>query len=86
MKNFKWFKDISTFDESIINNYNEERIQNILLKVDVQYLENPHNLYNDLLFFHKRMKIEKVEKPLANLHENEYVIQKNKFKAYILNH
>ena len=53
MKNFKWVKDISTFDESIINNYNEERIQNILLKVDVQYPENLHNLYNDLLFFIK---------------------------------
>ena len=31
------------------------------------------------------MKIEKVEKPLANLHENEYVIHKTNLK-HILNH
>ena len=44
-------------------------------KVDVQYLEKLHELYNDLPFLPERMKIEKVEKPAANLHDKtEYVI------------
>ena len=36
---------------------------------DVQYPKNLHNLNYGLLFLLKRMKIEKVEKLVANLHE-----------------
>ena len=45
------------------------------LEVDVQYLEKLREFYNDLLFLPERMKIEKVEKLLPNLHDQtEYVI------------
>ena len=39
----------------------------ILQKFDVQYLEKLPELYNDLTFLPKRMKIEKVEKLAATL-------------------
>ena len=45
------------------------------LEVDVQYPEKLHELHNDLSFLPERMKIEKVEKLVTNLHE--------KFKASI---
>ena len=44
----------------------------IFLEFDVQYLEKLHELHNDLPFLPERMKIEKVEKFVINLHE--YVI------------
>ena len=68
-KNFKWINDISKFDESFIKGYNEERDKGYFLEVDVQFLENLHNLHNDLPSFPERMNIEKVEKLVANLHD-----------------
>ena len=42
---------------------------------EVQYPENLNNLHNDLPFLPERMKIEKVEKLVANLHDKtQYVI------------
>ena len=44
--------------------------------MDVHYLQKLHELHNNLPFLPKRMKIEKVEKLVANLHDkNEYVIR-----------
>ena len=61
-------------------------MKDIFLKVDNQYLKNLNELYNDLLFLPERMKIEKVEKFVANLHEKtEYVIQIRNLKQK-LNH
>ena len=61
-------------------------MKNIFLEVDVQYLEKLHELHNDLPFLPERMKIEKVEKLLDNLHDKtEYVIHIRNFKQ-ALNH
>ena len=48
VKNFKWVKDISKFDESFKKNYNEERDKGYFLEADVQYSESLHNLHHDL--------------------------------------
>ena len=42
-------------------------IKDVSLEVDVQYPKILHNLHNDLPFLPERMKIEKVEKVVANL-------------------
>ena len=61
--------------ESFIKNYNEEIDEGYLFGVDIQYLKNLYNLRNDLPFFPERIKIENIEKVVANLHEKtEYVI------------
>ena len=45
------------------------------LEFDVQNLEKLHEPHNDLPFLLRKMKIEKVEKLVANLHDKtEYVI------------
>ena len=54
---------------------NHDNDEGYFLEVDVQYLENLNNLHNDLPFSPERMKIEKVKKLGANLHDKgEYVI------------
>ena len=70
VKNFKWVKDISKFDERFIKGCNEASDIGFFLEVYVQYPENLHNLHNE------RMKIEKVEKHVDDLRDKtKYVIQ-----------
>ena len=83
---FVWIKDTSQFNEDFIKNYNEESDEGYFLDVDVQYPEKLHELHNDLPFLPERMKIEKVEKLVANLHDKtEYVIHIRNLKQ-ALNH
>ena len=57
----------------LIKNYTEESDEGYFLEVDV-HLEKLHELHNNSPFLPKRMKIEKVEKLVANLHDKtEYV-------------
>ena len=62
-------------NEDFIKNYNDESDEGYFLEVYVQYLEKLHELHNDLPFLPEKMKIEKFEKLVANLHdETEYFI------------
>ena len=73
---FEWIEDTFQFNEDFMKNYDEESDEEYFLEVDVQYLEKLHELHNELTFLPKRMKIKKVEKPVANLHDKtEYVIR-----------
>ena len=50
-------------------------MKDIFLKLMFNILKKLHELHNDLPFLRERMKIEKVEKSVANLHEKtEFVI------------
>ena len=69
VNNFKWVEDISEVDESFIKSYNGESDEGCFLELNIQYPENVHNLQTDLPFLPERMKIEKVEKLVANLHD-----------------
>ena len=56
-------------------NYNEESDEEHFLEVDVQCLQKLYELHNDLEFLPEKMKVEKVEKLVANLHDKtDYVI------------
>ena len=56
------------------------------MEVVVQYLEKLYELHNDLPFLPERIKIEKVKKLVATLHDKiEYVIHIRNFKQ-ALNH
>ena len=75
VKNFEWMKDTSRFNEDFIKNYNKESDQGYFLEFNVQFLEKLHEHHNDLLLLPERMKIEKVVKLVANLHDKtEYII------------
>ena len=86
VNNFEWIEDTSQFNEGFIKNYNEESDEGYFVEVDVQYPEKLHELHNDLLFLPERMKIEKVEKLVTDLHDKtEYVIHIRNLKQR-LNH
>ena len=86
VNNFKRIKDTSQFNEDFIKNYTEERNKGYFLEVHVQYTEKLHELQNDLPLLPERMKIEKLKKLVANLHDKtEYVIHIRSLKQ-ALNH
>ena len=75
VSNFEWVEDTLQFNEDFIKNYNEESDEGYFLKIDVQYPKKLHELHNDLPFLLERMKIEKIGKLIANLHDKtEYFI------------
>ena len=52
-------------------------------EAEAQYPEKVHELHNDLPFLLERMKIEKVEKLVANLHDKaEYIIHIRNLKKH----
>ena len=83
---FEWIEDTSQFNEDFMKNYNEEIDEGYFLEVDVQYSEKLHEIHSDLPFLAERIKFEKVEKLVTNLHDKtEYVIHIRNLKQ-ALNH
>ena len=58
VNNFQRIEESSQFNKDLTNNYNVESNEKYFVEVNVQYLENLHNIYNDLPFLPKRIKIE----------------------------
>ena len=75
VNNFEQIKDTSQINKDFIKSYNKDSDEGYFLQVDVQYLEKLSKLHNDLPFLPGRMKIGKVEKLVADLHDKTgYVI------------
>ena len=75
VNNFEWMKDTCQFNEDFIKNYTKESYKRYFLEVYRQYLEKLHEFHNDLSFLPERIKIEKVEKFIANLQDKtEFVM------------
>ena len=85
VNNFQWIEDTSQFNEDFIKSYNEESDKDYFLEVDVKYIQALHELHNNLEFLPERIKIEKVEKLVTNLHGTKYVIHISNLKQ-TLNH
>ena len=86
VNNFEWIKGTSQFNEDFIKNYNEESVEGCFLEVDVHCLKILHEIHNDLPSLPEIMKIEKVGKLLANLHDKtEYVIHIRNLKQALNN-
>ena len=64
---FKWIHDVSEIDEKFIKNYDENSDKGYILEVDVKYPRKLHDLYSDLPFLPKRIKIDKCKKLVCNL-------------------
>ena len=85
LNNFAWIEGTFQFNEDFIKSYNEESDE-YFLEFDVQYPENLYDLRNGLPFLSERMKIEKVEKLVAKLHDKtNYVIHTRNLEQ-ALNH
>ena len=63
------------FNEDFIKNYDEDSDKGYILEVDVEYPKNLLDLRSDLSFLLERMKINKCNKLVCNLHDkNSYVV------------
>ena len=72
---FKWVEDTSEINEEFIKNYDENNDKGYILEVDVKYSKKLHDLNSDLPFLSERMKIDKCEKLVCNLHnKKKYVV------------
>ena len=66
-------KHVSKFDEEFIKNYDEDSNKGYILKVDIEYPKDLHNLHSDLPFLSKRIKIKKCNKLVYNLHDKKRI-------------
>ena len=72
------------FNANFPKSYNNETSEGYFLEVIVQYSENFYDFLNNLPFLPERMRIEKVEKLVANLHDKEeYVIHTRNLKQVL---
>ena len=83
---FEWIKNTSQFKEDFMKNYNEKIDKSYFFEVDAQYLEKFLELHNDLPFLPERMKIEKVEKLVANFHDKTEHVNHIRNLKQALNH
>ena len=67
--NHNWYEDTSQFIRNFIENFNEDSDEGYFVKAGFQYPENLHKRDNDLPVLPERIKIEKVEKHVANLYD-----------------
>ena len=57
---FKWVIDVSKIDEEFIKNYDNGDGIGYILKVDIEYPKELHDLHGGLPFLRERMKINKL--------------------------
>ena len=86
VNNFEWIQDTSQSNEDFIKNHNEETDEGYFLEVDIKYLEKLHEVHNDLSFLPERMKIDKVEKYVANLDDKSEYVRHIRNLQQTLNH
>ena len=68
-------KNVATFDEDFIKNYDENSDKGYIIEVDVEYPQKLLNLHSDWLFLAERMKIKKCNILRCNLYDKkEYVV------------
>ena len=66
-------EDLSEFEEGFIKVYNQKNSEECFLEVDIQYPDELHELYNDLLFYQKEWKLKRPKRPKLI-----YTIKRNK--------
>ena len=68
-------KNMFNFNEYFIKYYDEDSDKGYILEVDIKYPKNLHDLHSDLRFLPERMKINKGNKLVCNLHDKKnYVV------------
>ena len=66
---------VNSFNKDFMKTYNVESDKEYFFEVDIQYLENLHNLQSDLPILSETIITEKIQKLASSLHYNaEYVI------------
>ena len=86
VNDFKWIEDTSEINEEFVKNYDENNDKGYILEVDVKYPKKLHDLHSDLPFLPRRLKIDKSEKLVCNLHNKKKYVVHIKSLKQALNH
>ena len=86
VNNFKWIEDTSKINEKFIKNYYENSGKRYILEVDVKYPEELPDLHSDLPVLPKKMKIDKCNKLVCDLHNKKKYVVHIKSLKQALNH
>ena len=73
-------------NEEFIKNYNENSYKGYIQEVDVKYPKKLHDLHRDLPFLPKKMKIDKCNKQVCDLHNKKKYVAHIKSLKQALNH
>ena len=71
---FKWVKKVSRIDEDFIMNFEEDSNKGYIIEIDIEYPRELHKLHSNLPFFSERMKINKCNKLVCNLHDKKTML------------
>ena len=72
---FKWVNDISGINEKFVKSYDKKNSdKGYILEVDVDYPSRLHKLHSDMPFLPERMKINKTQKLVCNLHDKKNML------------
>ena len=84
---FKWVNDISGINEKFVKSYDKKNSdKGYILEVDVDYPSKLHRLHSDMPFLPERMKIDKTQKLVCNLHDKKKYIVHISVLKQALNH
>ena len=85
---FKWIEKsrLSRFNEIFIKNYDENSDKGYFLEVDIDYPKNLFDLHKDLPFLPERKKVNKIEKLICNIEDEEKYVMHIKVLKQGLNH
>ena len=68
---YEWVENTSQSSKDSIKNCNADSDKGYFLEFDVQCPKKLHDLHSDLPFSPEKIKIEKIEKFVANLHDKK---------------
>ena len=83
---FKWKKNMLTFNEEFIKNYDDDSDKGYILEVDVEYPKDLQDLHSDLPFLPERMKTNKCSKLGCNFYDKNNCVVHIRSLNKALNH
>ena len=84
---FKWVNDVSEMNKKFIKSYDKQNSdKGYILEADVDYPSKLHKLHSDMSFLPERMKIDKTQKLVCNLHDKKKYVVHISILKQALNH
>ena len=84
---FKWMNDVSGMNKKFVKSYDKKNSdKGYILEVDVDYPSKLHKLHSGMLFLPEKMKIDKTQKLVCNLHDKKKYVVHISILKQALNH
>ena len=84
---FKWVNDVSGMNNKSVKSYDKKTSdKGYILEVDIDYPSKLHKLHSDMPFLPEKMKIDKTQKLVCNLHDKKKYVVHISILKQALNH